>query len=99
MEVEALSRHDLSVDLVRAASRSESFPKDWIPTKIARAADDYARFLALARKHPRMALAPTRDIDLMWHLHMLHPVAYSADCKRLIGYVLDHDGGFCTGSA
>lgn len=84
----------LSVDLVRAASRSETFPKDWAPERVQQAAADYVRFLALAKMHPTVALAPTRDIDLMWHLHMLHPVAYAADCERLIGFVLDHDGGF-----
>lgn len=34
----------------------------------------------------------TRDIDEMWHLHMLHPRAYAADCQRLMGQVMDHHG-------
>lgn len=84
----------LSVDLVRAARRSETFPKNWPPGRLRQAVTDYLRFLALAKKHPSVPLAPTRDIDLMWHLHMLHPVAYGADCKRILGFVLDHDGGF-----
>jgi hypothetical protein len=41
-----------------------------------------------------MPLAPARDVDRMWHLHMLHPRAYAADCQRLFGFLLDHDGGF-----
>lgn len=89
-----LTRNDLSIDLVRAAARSESFPRDWTEAQVERAADNYARFLGLARSHPHIAIAPTRDIDLMWHLHMLHPVAYADDCKRLLGCILDHDGGF-----
>lgn len=84
----------LSVDLLRAASRSETFPKDWSPQRLQQAAEDYVRFLGLARKYPTVPLAPTHDIDMMWHLHMLHPVAYAADCERLLGFVLDHDGGF-----
>lgn len=88
------SRHDLSVDLVRAARRTDTFPTDRPSEAIEHAADNYVRFLALARRYPRVGLAPTRDIDLMWHLHMLHPISYAADCKRLVGFVLDHDGGF-----
>lgn len=41
-----------------------------------------------------MPLAPTKRIDRMWHLHMLHPRAYVADCMKLYGEILDHDGGF-----
>ena len=51
----------------------------------------------LAAKHPGRPLAPTRDIDEMWHLHMLRPRAYYQDCIRLFGKVLDHDGGFGKG--
>lgn len=84
----------LSVDLLRAAGRAETVPKDWPLERLQQAVADYMRFLALAKKHPTAVLAPTSDIDLMWHLHMLHPIAYAADCTRLVGFVLDHDGGF-----
>ena len=55
---------------------------------------DYLRFLALVQAHPHVSLAPTKRVDRIWHLHMLHPRAYHADCLRLFGDVLDHDGGF-----
>lgn len=82
----------VSIDLVKAALRSETMkqiPED----ELRRDAVAYERFLELARRHPG-PLAPTRAIDQMWHLHMLHPVAYHADCMRLFGRILDHDGGF-----
>jgi hypothetical protein len=44
-----------------------------------------------------MPQAPTKDIDEMWHLHMLSPKAYHRDCMRLFGDILDHDGGFGKG--
>jgi Glycine-rich domain-containing protein-like len=56
--------------------------------------DRYRKFLALAKRHPRERLAPTADIDEMWHLHMLMPLAYVKDCEDYFGYVLDHNGGF-----
>ena len=60
----------------------------------AAAVERYRKWLRLVSLHPDVAVAPTRDIDRMWHLHMLHPCAYSADCQGTPGFVLDHDGGF-----
>jgi hypothetical protein len=34
----------LSVDLARAAERSESFPKDWTPERTRRAIEGYVKF-------------------------------------------------------
>lgn len=82
----------LSIDLLAAAQRSESL-RDRPRVELERAARDYERFLELAGQVPG-PLAPTRAIDEMWHLHMLHPVAYHRDCLRLFGKILDHDGGF-----
>ena len=39
-------------------------------------------------------MAPTRDIDMVWHLNMLSPVAYHRDCMAYLGRILDHDSGF-----
>jgi hypothetical protein len=84
----------ISVDLLEAARRSETFPEDWSPGKTEEALRRYEKFLRLAAKHPGMPVAPTKDIDVMWHLHMMSPRAYYEDCQRLFGSILDHDGGF-----
>lgn len=84
----------LSVDLARAARRSDDLPADWTDAHVERALLRYRRFLALVALSPATPIAPTKDIDVMWHLHMLSPRAYHADCMRLFGELLDHDGGF-----
>lgn len=84
----------ISVDLIEAARRSEVFPKDWSTEQVEGALQRYEKFLLLAAKHPETPIAPTGEIDEMWHLHMLHPRAYYEDCMRVIGRILDHDGGF-----
>ncbi len=84
----------LSVDLVQASYRSDTFPQDWSEEHRVRGAERYRKWLRLKQLHPEARLAPTRDIDLYWHLHMLAPVAYHRDCVRLFGRLLDHDGGF-----
>lgn len=86
-----------SVDLLRASLRSDTFPQDWTPEQRRIALDRYRKWLGLKLMYPTARLAPTRDIDLFWHLHMLSPVAYFRDCKRLFGKLLDHDGGFGKG--
>lgn len=86
----------ISIDLLEAARRSDSFPAEWPQDKVERAVLRYRRFLALTAKHGG-PMAPTRDIDEVWHLHMLAPRAYYNDCLRLFGEVLDHDGGFGKG--
>lgn len=94
MKTTTLLPLSLSLDLVAASYRSETIPARWTAARRERAALDYRRFLALAQAEPGAKLAPTKDIDLFWHLHMLHPVDYFRDCQRLFGAILDHDGGF-----
>src|SRR5262249_32195246 len=72
----------------------ESLPSDWTEEQTAKAIERYKKFLVLIAQDPRRAVAPTRDIDVIWHLHMLSPRAYYKDCQRLFGMILDHDGGF-----
>lgn len=83
---------DFSVDLHEAARRSESETREWVAEKLDASIERYRRFFALARSGERVA--PTRDIDMVWHLHMLSPVAYHHDCMAYLGRILDHDGGF-----
>lgn len=84
----------LSVDLLAASYRSDTFPQNWSSERRTRGLERYQRWLALKQIELTVPLAPTAEIDLFWHLHMLSPVAYVKDCKRLFGFVLDHDGGF-----
>lgn len=84
----------ISADLFRSAKKSPSFPKDWTDDDIRRELARYEKFLLLAQRYPGQPLAPTKNIDEMWHLHMTHPRAYYEDCMRLFGDILDHDGGF-----
>jgi hypothetical protein len=34
---------------------------------------------------------PTYAIDLIWHSHMLFPIEYYNDSKRIVGYFMDHE--------
>lgn len=87
----------ISADLIAASYRSDTFPRDWTQQQRETSLARYEKWLRLKLLHPKSRLAPTLDIDLFWHLHMLSPVAYYRDCMRLFGRLLDHDGGFGKG--
>lgn len=85
----------ISVDLAVAAHRVEDgFFSGRTQGETVDAARRYLKFLTLIQQYPDAVIAPTRDIDEMWHLHMLHPVAYYHDCMSSFGEIIDHDGGF-----
>jgi hypothetical protein len=84
----------LSLDLASSIQRSESYLAKESRQTLELVEERYRKFLFLVSKYPDIALAPSRDIDEVWHAHMLNPRAYSADCIRLFGDLLDHDGGF-----
>lgn len=84
----------VSIDLVSAAKRSPDIPDGLSDQRLKTAADRYEKFLLLAARYRNADLIPTKEIDMMWHLHMLHPRAYHKDCMNLFGDILDHDGGF-----
>ncbi|XP_057306301.1 uncharacterized protein LOC130644637 [Hydractinia symbiolongicarpus] len=39
------------------------------------------------------------DIEWVWHCHILNPVAYVEDCRRIVNTVVDHKPMFLTESA
>ena len=84
----------ISISLKDKWERSEDKDSNWRAEDLDRAIKRYQQFLYLAKKYPDMPLAPTKDIDTIWHLHILSPVAYYKDCINYLGTLLDHDGGF-----
>ena len=50
----------------------------------------YKRYLILHAKYPEMTLAPERDIDRFWHMHILDTRKYATDCDATFGHFLHH---------
>lgn len=50
----------------------------------------YKKFLRLLQKYPNLPLAPTAEIDEVWHQHILFTRQYAQDCQSLFGYFLHH---------
>ena len=56
------------------------YEKYWVPllAKLSNTFEDDLKY------------APPIDIHWAWHCHMLAPVSYAADCKKMVGRVLNH---------
>lgn len=83
---------NLSLNLVEHCLISNPIFSNMSFTEIEYFVDRYTKFLRLCKKYSSEMLAPTKDIDEVWHTHMLRPVPYISDCESYFGYVLDHDG-------
>lgn len=87
----------ITVDIMESYRRSDTKPDGWSEEQALIALGRYEKFFMLAAKYPGHPLAPTKDIDVMWHLHMLSPQAYFNDCMLAMGAILDHNGGYGKG--
>lgn len=50
----------------------------------------YRHFLKLCALYPGMTIVPTRQLDQVWHAHLLDTAKYRDDCERVFGRFLDH---------
>ena len=50
----------------------------------------YRCFLKLCVLYPGTAIVPTRQLDHVWHTHMLDTAKYRSDCDRMFGRFMDH---------
>ena len=84
-------------DIEAAAARQSQFyyqvslphyrDKEFLKTGLKR----YEYHLKLKKIHPEAFLVPCYDIDLIWHAHQAHPLAYKNDTIALLGHVFNHD--------
>ncbi|MBN8885171.1 MAG: glycine-rich domain-containing protein-like [Rudaea sp.] len=65
--------------------------ENWSIAKVDETEREYRAFLQLVRSFPNKSdIAPTRDVDRLWHHHILDTEKYAADCQRLFGVFLHH---------
>jgi hypothetical protein len=50
----------------------------------------YRCFLSLCVLYPGTAIVPTRQLDHVWHTHMLDTAKYRTDCDHVFGQFMDH---------
>ncbi|EOA12726.1 hypothetical protein CARUB_v10028152mg [Capsella rubella] len=88
-------------DLVSAVNTQSSFYYTFAKTHdvdsdiiIQEAVGRYKAFLHLLKRNKeksiKLIIAPTYDIDLIWHTHLLHPSFYYKDTVKILGSILQH---------
>lgn len=66
----------------------------WTLPQAIRAIERYKTFLFVSYLYPEILLVPTREIDRVWHVHILHTRKYRQDCEMLFGHFIDHEPDF-----
>ncbi|MCB1917122.1 MAG: glycine-rich domain-containing protein-like [Rhodocyclaceae bacterium] len=62
----------------------------WSMKKAQSAVLWYRRFLFLTCLHPERLVVPTKEIDEVWHAHILDTKKYFDDCHNLCGKFIHH---------
>lgn len=62
----------------------------WSREHVTLAIARYKMFLHLMYLYPNRVIIPTREIDLVWHFHILDTRKYASDCDYIFGYFLHH---------
>jgi hypothetical protein len=62
--------------------------KGWSDTKADFEIGKYRDFLKLVSTG--MSVVPTKDVDEVWHNHILDTEEYAKDCQRCFGYFVHH---------
>jgi len=64
--------------------------KPWTLERATSAIQLYRRFLFLNYLYPDQTIVPSREIDQVWHTHILDTAKYREDCDALFGRFMDH---------
>lgn len=62
----------------------------WNQLRAKAAIKGYRAFLVKHGEDPDHLQRPTRDVDEVWHLHILSTKRYAIDCQQLFGHFLHH---------
>lgn len=78
---------DLEPIMVKLMDPEEG--EGWSLEVVTDAVERYRRFLFLSVTEP-VSIVPTKNIDKVWHAHILDTSKYREDCANTFGFFLDH---------
>jgi hypothetical protein len=84
----AIQALDLAPIKFKATRQEDGY--GWTPQHADAMEVEYKRYLILHAKDPSLALAPERDVDRFWHMHILDTRKYAADCDAVFGRFVHH---------
>lgn len=84
----ALSAIDFGPIAFKLMNPEEGEP--WSLARATKAIEQYRRFLFLSKHYPNHRIVPSREVDQVWHNHILDTAKYREDCNTLFGKFMDH---------
>jgi hypothetical protein len=64
--------------------------QDWSIKEAGQASRLYRNYLILRCKYPDENLPPSKEVDEVWHNHILDTKKYRRDCEAIFGSYFDH---------
>jgi hypothetical protein len=64
--------------------------ESWTLEQATDAIAQYRKFLLLTYLYPDEQIVPSREVDQVWHTHILDTAKYRQDCEMLFGRFIDH---------
>jgi hypothetical protein len=86
--VEAIFALDLDPIKLKLMDKEEG--QGWSRAQADHYELEYKRFLALLARFPDEVIAPSSNVDKVWHAHILDTMKYAEDCQNIFGYFLHH---------
>lgn len=80
----------LDLGMIKFKLMDPTHGKGWSQEKADRMEVLYKRFLYLSGVYPDKTIVPTKELDEVWHAHILDTSKYAEDCQNLFGHVLRH---------
>lgn len=84
----ALMALDLGPIKFKLASHNDG--SGWSVEKVTRVESEYRKFLTLCAEMPGEQIVPSKEVDEMWHTHILDTSKYADDCETIFGFFLHH---------
>src|SRR5574338_414371 len=79
-----------NVDLFNVMGIVAEEHPDWSSQRLHEAEFLYRRFLAMSKMFPEEELTPVKDVDVVWHAHILSTAHYAQFCAEYLGHFLHH---------
>jgi hypothetical protein len=81
---------ELDLDPIKFKLMHAESGEGWSQEKADAMEVEYRRFLYLMKVFPDDETAPTVEVDIFWHYHILDTMKYAKDCEHAFGYFLHH---------
>jgi hypothetical protein len=76
-------------DLTDVLNRVARTNAAWTPERLKAAEQGYREFLGALKLTPKMEVT-SKDVDEVWHNHILHTHQYARDCNAFFGRFMHH---------